>query len=118
MKNINDIRDFLDDFIAWASAQEDMQAIGLVGSHARGEVRDDSDIDLMLLTDQPQKYLEELIWIELFGVVEKHQSEDYGKLTSIRVWYQSGYELEYGITTSGWAAAPLDAGTQELLRGG
>ncbi len=118
MKSAEYIRDFLEAFVNWASAHEDVQAIALVGSYARGEARDDSDIDLVLLTDQSQKYLEELKWIERFGVVEKQQTEDYGKLTSIRVWYQNGYEVEYGITTPDWAAIPLDAGTQEVIRDG
>jgi len=118
MKNIEQIRDFLDPFIAWASDQPDVQGIALVGSYARGAARDDSDIDLVLLTDQPQKYLNDLKWIEHFSVIEKHQTEDYGKLTSLRVWYQNGAEVEYGITTPDWAATPLDAGTREVILGG
>jgi predicted nucleotidyltransferase len=118
MKNTEDIRDFLNPFITWASAQEDVQAIALVGSYARGEARDDSDIDLVILTDRPQKYLEDFKWIDRFGVVEKQQTEDYGKLISIRVWYQGGTEVEYGLTTPDWAAIPLDAGTQQVMRGG
>jgi predicted nucleotidyltransferase len=118
MKTTEHIRDFLDAFVPWASAQEDMQAIALVGSYARDAARDDSDIDLVLLTDAPQKYLEDLKWLEHFGRVEKHQTEDYGKLTSIRVWYQNGVEVEYGITTPDWAAIPLDAGTQGVIRAG
>jgi predicted nucleotidyltransferase len=118
MKTINDIRDFLNDFIAWASAHEALQAIALVGSFARNAARDDSDVDLVLLTDRPQEYLEDYKWIERFGAVEKHQTEDYVKLTSIRVWYQNGREVEYGITTPDWAATPLDVGTQRVLRDG
>ena len=60
MKTMDHIRDFLHGFVRWASAQLDVQAIALVGSYARGEARDDSDIDLVLLTDQPQNYLEDL----------------------------------------------------------
>ena len=100
MKTTEHIRNFLDAFVPWASAQEDMQAIALVGSYARGAARDDSDIDLVLLTDEPQKYLEDLKWMERFGPVEKHQTENYGKLISIRVWYQNGVEVEYGITVT------------------
>jgi predicted nucleotidyltransferase len=118
MKNLEHIRDFLNAFVSWASAREAVQAIGLVGSYARGEAREDSDIDLVLLTDRPQQYLEDLKWIERFGSLEKFQTEDYGKLISIRVWYQNGYEVEYGITTPDWAATPLDAGTREVFRGG
>jgi predicted nucleotidyltransferase len=108
MKSVEHVHDFLDAFVPWASAQEDIQALALVGSYARGAARIDSDIDLVLLTDQPQKYLEDFKWLERFGLVEKHQTEDYGKLISIRVWYQDGVEVEYGITTPDWAATPLD----------
>ena len=118
MKSAEHIRDFLNLFVNWASAHEDVQAVALVGSYARGEARDDSDIDLVLLTDEPQTYLEDLRWTERFGLVEKHQTEDYGKLISIRIWYQNGVEVEYGITTPDWAALPLDAGTRKVMRGG
>jgi uncharacterized protein len=118
MKTIDDIRDFLDIFIPWAADQVDVQGIALVGSYARGIAREDSDIDLVVLTDQPGKYLGDLLWIERFGTVEKHQTEDYGKLISLRVWYQNGVEAEFGITVPDWAAIPLDAGTRQVILGG
>ncbi|HSB01757.1 MAG TPA: hypothetical protein VLE49_13990, partial [Anaerolineales bacterium] len=57
-------------------------------------------------------------WIKRFGGVDKQEAEDYGKLTSLRVWYQNGVEVEYGITTPDWAATPLDAGTRQVIQGG
>jgi len=118
MKNTEHIRDFLDAFVVWASAQEDVQGIALVGSYARGMARDDSDIDLVILSNQPQKYLDNVKWTERFDVPEKQQTEDYGKLTSLRVWYQNGREVEYGITTPDWAAIPLDEGTRRVIEDG
>lgn len=118
MKTIEHIRNFLDAFVAWASDRSDVQGIALVGSYARGEARDDSDIDLVILTDQPKTYLDDMEWAERFGNITKHETEDYGKLTSVRVWYQNGPEVEYGITTPDWAAIPLDAGTREVISGG
>ena len=118
MKTIEYIREFLASFVQWASVREDVQAIALVGSYARDEARDDSDIDFVILTSQPEKYLADLKWMEHFGLVEKYQIEDYGKLTSVRVWYQNGMEVEYGFTTPDWAMPPRDAGTQRVLRDG
>lgn len=118
MKTTDHIRDFLDAFVSWASDQSDVQGIALVGSYARGAAREDSDIDVVILTDLPKKYLDDIKWTERFGSVEKHQTEDYGKLISIRVWYQNGVEVEYGITTPDWAATPLDAGTREVILDG
>jgi len=118
MPDIEHIRDFIDLFVAWASAREDVQAIALVGSYARGEARADSDIDFVILTSQPEDYRDNPTWVERFGQVEKYQTEDYGKLTSLRVWYQNGPEVEYGIATPDWAALPLDAGTERVIRDG
>jgi predicted nucleotidyltransferase len=118
MRTIEHIRNFLDPVVSWISAQLDVHGIALVGSYARGAARDDSDIDLVILTDQPRKYLDDIQWIERFGVVEKHQTEDYGKLISLRVWHQNGHEVEYGITTPDWAAIPLDEGTRQVISDG
>jgi predicted nucleotidyltransferase len=118
MKKIKDIRGFLDAFVKWASDGADLQGIALVGSYARSAARDDSDIDLVILTDQPARFLEDIQWIERFGRVQNYQTEDYGKLTSLRVWYQNGPEVEYGITTPDWAAVPLDPGTRRVISDG
>ena len=117
-KTIEQIRDLLDLWVIWASARADVQALGLVGSYARGRAREDSDIDLVILTEQPEKYLTDIEWTKEFGVVEKHQTEDYGKLTSLRVWYENGPEVEYGISTPDWAAVPIDPGTQQVIEDG
>lgn len=118
MRTLEHIREFVDAFVAWASAQADVQAIALVGSYARAAARDDSDIDLVILTDQPEKYLEDVVWAEQFGEIENSQSEDYGKLISLRVWYRGSYEVEYGITTPDWVALPLDTGTARVINDG
>src|SRR5215212_4977186 len=118
MRTVEHIRELLDTFVAWASAQADVQAMALVGSYARGAAKDDSDIDLVILTDRTQTYLENVKWAERFGGIENHQTEDYGKLISLRVWYHGGVEVEYGVTTPDWAAIPLDAGTRQVILGG
>jgi predicted nucleotidyltransferase len=118
MKSVRHIRDFLDEIVGWFSTQEDVQAVALVGSYAREEAREDSDIDLVILTDHTEKYLEGFVWVKQFGEIEKHQTEDYGKLTSVRVWYRDCYEVEYGITTPDWAAQPLDPGTRQVISDG
>src|SRR5215211_9065611 len=96
MKTIEHIRDFLDAFILWPPSNLTYKALPWLGPTRAA--RDDSDIDFVILTDQPHKYLDERQWVKRFGVVEKQQTEDYGKLTSLRVWYQDGVEVEYGIT--------------------
>ena len=118
--NINneDVHAFLKAFVDWASVRSDVQAMALVGSYARDAAKEDSDIDLVILTDQPMTYLETTKWAESFGAIEKQQIEDYGRLTSLRVWYQNGREVEYGFTLPDWAAMPLEAGTQRVIQDG
>lgn len=115
MKTVEHIHDFLNCLVERFSTQEDVHAIALVVSYAHATARDDSDIDLVILTDRPGKYLESAVWAEQFGEIEKYQTEDYGKLISLRVWYRNSFEVEYGITTPDWAAQPLDAGTQQVI---
>jgi UTP:GlnB (protein PII) uridylyltransferase len=62
------IRDFIDSFICWASTQLDIQAVALVGSYARNMATESSDIDLVLLTTRPNRYLENAEWLETFGI--------------------------------------------------
>ncbi len=51
-------------------------------------------------------------------MVETQQIEDYGLLTSIRVWYADGHEIEYGITDERWSAVPLDEGSRQVIAAG
>lgn len=118
MRTVEHIRDFIARLVRWASAQSDMQAVALIGSYARAAARKDSDIDLVILTNRPKKYLENPAWAEQFGEIENCQTEGYGKLTSMRVWYRDSFEVEYGITMPDWAAQPLDAGTQQVISNG
>lgn len=109
---------FLLNFTAWVQSQPDVLAAALVGSHARGTASPTSDVDLVILARDPQKYLSDQSWINRFGEPLRTQMEDYGRLTSLRVWYQSGLEVEFGLTGADWAARPLDAGTRRVIGDG
>jgi len=108
----------LDEMAQWAATQSDIQALALVGSHARGTARKDSDIDLILITDEPDDYINDNQWIQQFGIIKKKQIEHYGLVTSVRVWYDNGLEVEFGITDQRWAALPIDPGTRSVIANG
>ncbi len=118
MRTTKQIQDFLDAFTNWASAQSDIQAVALVGSYAREAATDTSDIDLVLVVDDPRRYLDDTDWSTQFGPVAQQQTEDYGLVTSLRVWYAGGHEVEYGVTTPAWIQPPLDEGTQRVIQDG
>ena len=109
---------FLREVADWAPSRDDILALGLVGSQARGTAGPDSDVDLIILAREPQALLGDTCWITLFGEVKDWQVEDYGRVQSLRVWYQGGLEVEYGLTDAGWAAQPLDPGTRQVVSDG
>ncbi len=112
------IKPFLDQVVQWAGSQADIWAVLLVGSYARQAAKDTSDIDLVLLSDDPAQFLKDTRWSGQFGQVERQQMEDYGLLVSLRVWYRGGSEVEFGISSPAWASLPMDAGTKEVLEDG
>lgn len=116
--NNKDAEEFIQQFTVWAQSQPDLLAAALVGSHARGQARPDSDVDLVLICSRAADYLADLSWTLQFGDVREHQVEDYGRVMSVRAWYTDGLEVEYGITDEDWAASPLDEGTRRVISDG
>lgn len=118
MKKLIQVIDFIEDFMRWSRRRRDIRAVALVGSYARMQANPASDVDLVIIANDPQKYLTQTEWLRDFGIVITQKVEDYGKLTSLRVWYESGLEVEYGFTTREWVKSPLDRGTKRVIEDG
>lgn len=103
---------------AWARARPDVVALALVGSHARDAARPDSDVDLVVLCRDPAALLADRSWARRFGPVARETVEDWGAVTSLRVAYDGGPEVEYGLARPSWAALPLDPGTRRVAADG
>lgn len=113
------ISSFLETLNRWLSGEPAIAAVLLVGSHARGTAREDSDVDLVLITKTPQAYLDRDDWLTMFGKVKQSVVEDWGLLKSKRVFYEGGLEVEFGLTVPQWAAInPIDAGTHRVVTDG
>ncbi len=116
---MRDISPFLKQVQQWAAGHDDIAAVILVGSFARGAARADSDIDLVLICDDLQKYLDDDRWLKSFGVVSRVENEDWGLVQSRRVFYDDIGEVEFGLTTAPWAETnPVDAGTRRVITDG
>jgi len=109
---------FLAKLSSWATSQSEIRGILLVGSFARGASKPDSDIDLLIIAKNPGFYLSTLEWTHELGEISRHQIEEWGKLTSLRVWFQYGLEIEFGFAAESWIATPLDPGTRKVLLAG
>ena len=116
--SIGRVEQFLQKVTEWATDRSDIQAVALVGSHARNEAAEDSDVALVIVATQPGVYLRNTAWVQRFGPIKRHDVEDYGRVTSLRVWYGDGLEVEYGLTDETWAALPIDEGTRDVISRG
>lgn len=91
----------------------------LIGSHARGQARPDSDVDLPVVTTAPRAYFEDVDWVAAFGSPETIALEQWGAVTSLRVRFERGPEVELGVTTPQWLEPdPVDPGTARVVRDG
>src|SRR5882724_2488065 len=109
------VSDLWHSVIEWAASQPPISGIALVGSHARGAARPDSDVDLVLLCTHPDTFVRDPVWIQRFGVVDTCHREEWGRVTALRVRYTHGVEVEFGLTTPAWAALPVDGGTRDVV---
>jgi hypothetical protein len=103
---------------SWVELRDDIVGLGLAGSHARGEARPDSDLDLTLVCSDPNRYLDDTQWLSTFGEVTSSTREDWGKVQSLRVFYRDQPEVEFGIAGRDWTEIPPDPGTARVLRDG
>src|SRR5262245_19197022 len=111
-KLASDLRD-------WGLRESAILGIALVGSHARGTARPESYVGLVILLNNSAALANDIDWMNRFGDVQYMSDEDGGLVQSKRVHYADGREVEFGFTTSEWAATePCDAGTLAVARNG
>lgn len=109
---------FINKIKQWGTENTDIKSIIIVGSYAKGTNKATSDIDLIIMTSNKDEMIKNQNFTELFGEVESTQTEYYGACTSVRVWYKSGPEVEFGLVTPDWISQPLDNGTYRVLSNG
>ena len=109
------VKRFLADLTVWASSRDDVLGVALVGSQARGSATASSDVDVVILAREPEQYFRDTAWTNAFGNPVRQSVEPYGRLTSLRVWYQQGLEVEFGFGDDHW---PDDAGGQAVMEDG
>jgi predicted nucleotidyltransferase len=113
----------LNTVVDWAKSEMGIRGVALVGSHARGANRPDSDIDLVLLVDNPDRFRDrarvaEIDWSRAGVHVQKLSDEEYGAVWSRRLWLEPACELELSFAPFSWAdVSPVDDGTRLVVSG-
>lgn len=103
----------------WAAGRDDVYAVALVGSRARNKADADSEVDLVVLVDEPEVYLGDDGWTRGLGASSILRRKSWGAVTERRLAHASGLELDVGIVRRSWASvAPVDAGTARVVRDG
>lgn len=114
-----DVQVLLNRACEWASTRSDVRALALVGSWARDDSTHGSDVDLVLLVDEPARYLRDDSWAKELGATLSLRTESWGAVTERRLALPSGLEIDVGITSLSWAATePVDAGTARVVSDG
>lgn len=112
------IERLLENLKSFAAADASIQAVIVVGSFANGTGGPDSDVDLIIITSDTNRYLGDFAWVYQFGKALSGEHEDYELVQSVRVFYENGPEVEFGITTMDWIADKEFKSTGKILSGG
>lgn len=110
--------EFISKLKEYAENSSHIESVLIVGSYARGTNKENSDIDIIIITSNKSEMVTDQLFTQAFGEVHKQQTEYYGACTSIRVWYGDGKEVEFGIVEPSWISIPLDSGTFKVLSDG
>ena len=113
-----DVTPLLQSLNQWARACDGVVALGIVGSHARGSPRRESDVDVIVIANDPDRFIDETAWVGRFGRLTSPTVEDYGLVRSLRCVDGAGGEIEFGIAGRDWCTPPIDAATARVIRDG
>jgi predicted nucleotidyltransferase len=103
----------------WASQRVDVRAAALIGSWARRSARMNSDVDLLLLTNDVAQYIKSDRWVQELGASAVVRTKRWGVLTERRLVMPSGLEIDVGLAPPSWACTePLDPGTLRVASDG
>ena len=122
--NVNTRLELIEAAVAdWARERDDVQAAVVVGSHARAETPADrwSDLDVILVVDDPEPYTEDASWVAEFGepVLTFLEPAAVGDQRERRVLYEAGEDVDFPlIPVSLLERLESSAGAQETVRRG
>jgi hypothetical protein len=111
------------EILTWVEREHAVRGLALAGSYARGAACKDSDIDVVVLVEDPEsflneRWLDEIDWRRVGASPVETRFVRYGLVWSNHVQLEDGLEVEFGFAPLSWAARPLDIGTRQVISGG
>jgi len=108
---------------AWARTRDDVRALALVGSWARGNARPTSDVDLLVLSDCAEEYRRRREWMSEIDFdraghsIKSSNDATYGAVWSRHIHLHPAAEVELTFARCDWAnVAPIDSGNCAIVR--
>jgi predicted nucleotidyltransferase len=109
----------------WAKRREDIRAMALVGSWARGHPSRASDLDLLLLSERPVEYRRRRRWLREIDFraagfrPRSSRGTAYGAVWSLHLHLHPSADVELTFAGRPWAnTTPIDAGTRSVVKDG
>jgi aminoglycoside 6-adenylyltransferase len=112
----------LQTIVAWGTASADVRALALVGSGARVDRPADawSDLDVLLLTPHPERYLNAADWLRSIGTpwISTVERSPAGQIVEQRVLFETGIDVDWIVLCSERTQALREEPVSSILRGG
>ena len=110
---------------SWSAADARIRGLALVGSWARGSAAPESDVDVVCLVAEPDRFRRDPSWMSAIewsvaGLERGHWSDaDYGKACSRHLKFDGGAEVEMSFVPEIWASVePIEPATRRVAGDG
>lgn len=101
---VDDVESLLAAVTSWGRQRPDIRAALVVGSHARADVPADqwSDIDIVLMVDDPMAYASDGSWLATFGrpLLTFTEPTAVGGFIERRVLFDTGQDVDFALLPS------------------
>lgn len=119
-----EVHAFLRVIALWVNARSDLNGLALAGSWSRGNARRGSDLDLLILADNPEKYAADQHWLYPIPLpapfrIVSYWGRAYGTVWSCHALLQPTAKLELTFAAVDWASSdPIDEETRQVISDG